>query len=99
MAAARAGRPGPAPRNGRRTFEALGYSVEELVAHIERQFLPGMGWKNVNEWHIDHIRPLSSFDIRELGDAEFRAAWALTNLRPIWSALNLAKGAKLQFLL
>lgn len=79
---------------GGKTFELLGYTPEELRVHIERQFLPGMSWSNVGEWHIDHIIPLSSFVIRSKDDPELRLAWALSNLRPLWASENLSKGSK-----
>lgn len=69
----------------------LGYSMDELRAHLERQFLKGMGWHNRRLWHIDHIVPLASFEIKAVGDDAFRAAWALSNLRPLWAKDNEAK--------
>lgn len=77
-----------------KTFEALGYSPVDLVAHLERQFTKGMNWDNYGEWHIDHIVPVSAFDYATTDDPNFRAAWALTNLRPMWGTENYAKGAK-----
>ena len=80
-------------------LDLVGYTVEELRTHLERQFLPKMGWHNMPQWHVDHIVPLSSFQIKEAGDSEFRAAWALTNLRPVWRKENLRKGVRREFLL
>lgn len=73
----------------------VGYTKYELRDHLERQFKKGMTWQNMGRegWHIDHIVPVSSFNIREPGDAEFRACWALTNLRPEWQTDNLRKSA------
>lgn len=45
-------------------------------------------------YHIDHKRPLSSFAPQALGDDEFRACWAISNLWAIPAVDNLAKGAK-----
>lgn len=70
----------------------LGYSPAELAAHIERQFLKGMTWANYGDWHIDHIIPLSSFTITGVDDPNFAAAWALSNLRPLWATDNISKG-------
>lgn len=71
----------------------LGYSIAKLTAHLERQFAPGMDWPVFlsGRIHIDHVLPLSSFDLAD--PAELRAAWALSNLRPMWAELNLAKGS------
>jgi hypothetical protein len=81
-------------KGGKKASELLGYSMEELRLHLERQFLPGMGWHNAREWHIDHIVPLSSFTITGTDDPELRRAWALANLRPLWAKDNIAKGAQ-----
>jgi hypothetical protein len=53
-----------------------------------------MTWDNYGERHVDHIRPLSSFDltVRE----EFLQACHFTNLQPLWAEENISKGAKLK---
>lgn len=79
---------------GKRTFGILGYTVSELKVHLERQFLPGMSWDNYGEWHVDHIVPVSSFQYESYDDPDFKACWALTNLRPLWSKDNISKHAK-----
>lgn len=84
---------------GGRTFEIIGYSPQELIAHLERQFLKGMSWDNMGEWHIDHIIPLSSFKITGPDDPELKRAWALANLRPLWAQDNLRKSSKVTHLL
>jgi predicted acyl esterase len=86
-------------KGGRSSRELLGYTMEELKAHLERQFVKGMDWDNRSRWHIDHIVPLAAFDISGWDDPEVKRAWALTNLRPIWAKQNLEKGARSQFLL
>jgi hypothetical protein len=86
-------------KGGRKTFEMLGYSLHELMTHLERQFTKGMGWHNMHAWHIDHILPLSSFNFERQSDAEFSRAWALTNLRPLWAEENIRKKDKIIFLI
>jgi len=86
-------------KNGRPWERLVGYTAEELRRHIERQFLPGMTWADAGKFHIDHIRPLASFHFDSAEHPDFRAAWALTNLRPMWAADNISKGAKLTLLL
>lgn len=78
-------------KNGRSWRSLVGYTANELYRHLERQFLRGMTWEKRGEWHIDHIIPLSSFKFTSPDDPEFRAAWALTNLRPLWAKDNLLK--------
>lgn len=86
-------------KEGRSWTKVLGYDVDDLRAHLERQFLKGMSWENMGEWHIDHIVPVSSFNITGVDCPELRRAWALTNLRPLWAKDNLRKGAKVETLL
>lgn len=73
---------------------SLPYTIPQLSVHLERQFLSGMSWDNRSEWHIDHIIPLSSFKFTSSKDPEFQAAWALSNLRPMWGVENMSKGKK-----
>jgi len=78
-----------------RNWESLvGYSLENLRAHIERQFSRGMSWENYGEWHVDHIVPAASFRWQSPEDADFKACWALSNLRPLWADDNRRKKAK-----
>ena len=86
-------------KNGQRTEALLGYTMADLRIHLERQFLPGMSWENYGEWHVDHILPVASFNFSSADDPEFRACWALTNLRPLWAADNLSKSDKRVLLL
>lgn len=71
----------------------LGCSIDELKAHIKSQFSTGMTWDNYGEWHIDHIKPLSSFDLTNR--EQFLEACHYSNLQPLWAKDNLAKGAKI----
>ena len=73
-------------------LKLLGCSVEELRAHLQKQFLPGMSWDNYGEWHIDHIRPCASFDLTD--PAQQRECFNYKNLQPLWAKDNLSKGPK-----
>lgn len=75
-----------------RTFELVGCSQNDLVLWIERQFVCGMGWHNRSLWHVDHIVPLSAFDLT--CEEQQRVAFHHTNLRPLWSLQNIRKGWK-----
>jgi 5-methylcytosine-specific restriction endonuclease McrA len=86
-------------KQSRRWESLVGYTKEELMAHLERQFLRGMSWDNYGEWHVDHIVPLSSFNFASAADPEFKRAWALSNLRPLWASENIRKNAKRVFLI
>ena len=45
----------------------LGCSVQELKKYLESKFQEGMSWDNWNYkgWHIDHIKPLASFNLTD----------------------------------
>lgn len=87
-------------RKDGRSWEALvGYSRADLMRHLERQFLKGMSWENMGEWHVDHVTPKSSYTFDGPDHPEFRACWSLPNLRPMWAKENISKGAKRTLLL
>ena len=70
----------------------LGCTINELKAHLEALFSPGMNWDNweLDGWHIDHIKPLASFDLTDR--EQFLEACHYTNLQPLWAKENLSKG-------
>ena len=80
-------------------FEFLGYSADDLKQHIERQFDRRMSWQRFmsGEIHIDHVRPVASFDLSS--ESQIKECWALPNLRPCWKSENIRKGAREEFLL
>jgi hypothetical protein len=45
--------------------------------------------------HIDHKRPIASFNFNSYKDKEFKECWALNNLQPLWAEENLSKGNKI----
>ncbi len=85
-----------------RSWESLvGYTLDDLARHLERQFTKNMTWQRLfdGEIHVDHILPLASFNFDTAEHPEFKAAWALTNLRPMWATENKSKYAKRLYLL
>lgn len=70
----------------------LGCSIDSLKHHLEQQFQPGMTWQNHGEWHIDHKKPLSTFDLTDR--VQFLQASHYTNLQPLWAVDNLRKSNK-----
>lgn len=85
-------------KGGKRLEALLEYSMAELRTHLGRQFTKGMAWENYGEWHIDHIVPQCSLPYQRATDPNFRLAWALTNLRPLWGSENRSKNGKAIFL-
>ena len=84
-----------AVKNGQRAGSAvrdLGCSVEKFKEYIEAQFHPEMSWDNwgLTGWHLDHIRPLSAFDLTDR--EQFLEAAHYTNYQPMWAGDNIRKG-------
>jgi len=77
-----------------KTFDLLGYTIEELMIHLEGLFTEGMTWENYGKWHVDHKRPMTTFKFTSTDDIEFKECWALTNLQPLWAPDNLSKGPR-----
>jgi len=75
--------------------DLVGYSLAELMEHLEPQFQKGMTWENYGKWHVDHIRPIADFNFTSPDDPEFKACWSLWNLQPLWAKENQRKGTKL----
>ena len=79
----------------------LGCSIKYFKKYLENQFYPHpktgeiMTWKNwgVHGWHIDHIIPLSAFNLTDKD--QFQKAVHYTNLQPLWAEENLAKNDRI----
>ncbi|MDA3814936.1 MAG: hypothetical protein PF549_01050 [Patescibacteria group bacterium] len=78
-------------------WEALvGYTVNDLMEHLESLFTSDMSWEKLlnGEIHIDHIKPKSLFNFTSPEDKEFKECWALENLQPLEAIENIKKGNK-----
>ncbi len=77
------------------TVENLGCTISELKLYLESKFQPGMTWENYGRygWHIDHIKPLCSFDLTKPENIKLSCHY--TNLQPLWAHQNLSKGSKI----
>lgn len=73
----------------------LGCSVADLKLYLESKFTPGMTWDTWGPkgWHIDHITPLSAFDLRNRD--QLKTACHFSNLQPMWARDNISKGNRL----
>lgn len=87
-------RMGSGPKTGR-TMNVVGCSHEQFRVHIEKQFLKGMKWENRDQWHIDHITPIS----KAICEKDVIALYHFTNLRPMWASDNIRKSNKEMFLI
>ena len=79
---------------GRKNEPIIGCSVESLRKHLESKFTDGMSWMNYGEWEIDHILPLTSFDLTN--PEEYSKCVHYSNLQPLWAMDNLKKGNKIK---
>ncbi|HUS49078.1 MAG TPA: hypothetical protein VMZ91_02880 [Candidatus Paceibacterota bacterium] len=77
--------------------EFLDYSLKDLKNHLENRFKKGMSWDNMNEWCIDHIIPVNSFNFSSPDDKEFKLCWDLNNLQPLWKKENEKKWSKIDY--
>jgi len=79
-------------KHGRKWEILVGYTCQNLMKHLEKQFDEKMSWGNYgNYWVIDHIRPISSFNFTSPDDLEFKQCWALENLQPLEKIENIKK--------
>ncbi len=61
-----------------------------LRSFIEQQFKTGMNWNNYGVvWHLDHVRPLTSFDFNDGRQIYVANNWR--NLQPLFVKDNLEK--------
>jgi hypothetical protein len=81
--------------------ESLGCSIDELKIHLQKSFYARstgeqMAWGNYGRsgWHIDHILPLDSFNLKD--PEQIKEACHYTNLQPLWAEDNLSKGNKIE---
>jgi hypothetical protein len=73
--------------------ESITYNRQQLINHLENKFTNGMSWDNYGKggWHIDHIRPLASFDKND--NNWLLEAFSLDNLQPLYESDNCSKGS------
>jgi hypothetical protein len=75
--------------------KTVGYTVEQLKEHLEKQFTPEMTWENHGTyWHVDHIKPKSLFEYDSIDHPEFKKCWSLDNLQPLEAKENMRKNNK-----
>jgi len=70
-------------------IKLTGCTISELKEHIESQFQQGMTWANHGKWHIDHIKPCSSFNLSD--PEEQKKCFNYMNLQPLWAQDNYKK--------
>jgi hypothetical protein len=62
----------------------LGYTLEQLKQHLEKQFTSKMMWQNYGSyWWIDRIIPRAAYRYQNVKNNEFGKCWSLKNTRPL----------------
>jgi len=87
-----------AGKEGKSWKDLVDFTVEELKHHLEKQFTDGMTWERFlnGKIHLDHKIPLAVFNFKTIHDIDFKHAWALDNLQPLWAIDNMRKSAKIE---
>jgi hypothetical protein len=75
------------------TLELLGCSTYDFLKYMESKFMDGMNWDNYGQWHIDHIKPCSSFDLTN--PEQQKLCFHYSNLQPLWAKDNISKSDKI----
>ena len=77
---------------GRSWKDLVGYSLDDLISHLESRFTKGMTWENYGAggWEIDHIIPKYYFKYTSAECQSFKVCWALSNLQPLWATTEIA---------
>ena len=72
--------------------ELIGCDFATFKNHIESLFSGGMNWNNygINGWCIDHITPISSFDLTDI--EQVKMCFNYKNTQPLWAKDNIKKG-------
>lgn len=80
-------------RKANKTTNYVGCSIDYLKKWFEFQFDETIGWFNYGDWHIDHVKPCSSFDLSNTEHQLICFNWQ--NLRPCLKEENMKKGDKI----
>jgi len=77
------------------TINLIGCNLGYLKKYLESKFESWMTWDNYGYygWHIDHIKPCASFDLR--CPVQQLACFHYSNLQPLEAFKNMSKGAKI----
>ncbi len=70
----------------------IGCGWDQFVTHVSSLFTDGMSMSNYGKWHLDHIRPLSLFDLKD--PEQVKKAFHYTNIQPLWASDNIRKHNK-----
>jgi hypothetical protein len=78
----------------RKTIKHLNCNFQQFKTWFGYQFKPGMSWDDKKTWEVDHVIPLSYFDLKDPEQYKIACHW--TNTRPITSENNKLKSNHVQ---
>ena len=74
-------------------LQLLGCNYETLKNHLNSLFTEGMSFDNYGKWELDHIIPVSKFNLNNV--EEVKKCFNYINLQPLWKIDNIIKSNKL----
>jgi hypothetical protein len=86
-------------KNGLHWEDLVGYALPDLMNRLESTLPKGYSWQDYldgkTDLHIDHIIPITAFNISSPEDSDFKKCWDLKNLRLLPAYMNLIKSNKI----
>jgi len=76
-------------------MQLIGCKSEELKKYLSERFTDGMTFENYGNWEVDHIMPISSFNLSN--ESELKKCFNFTNLQPLWKIDNRKKSNKMSW--
>ena len=84
-------------KNGHHWEDLTGWTLQQFKRRFVQLFKTGMTWENHGTvWEIDHIQPVSAHNITSIDCTDFKRAWALSNLQPLFKEENRSKSNNLE---
>lgn len=71
----------------------IGCDWKFFKIYLEKKFKAGMTWENYGKWHVDHFKPMTSFNLFKLKDQ--KECCCYKNLQPLWAWENRQKSNKI----
>lgn len=85
-------------KKGRHWEDLVGYGLEGLKRRLKKTIPQSYTWDDYlkGELWVDHIVPITAFNIECPESIDFKRCWALSNLRLLPKIENISKGNKLE---
>ena len=70
-------------------MQLIGCDKDTLKEHLSKQFTDEMNFDNYGDWEVDHVKPISLYDMCKIED--ILKCFNYKNLQPLWSEDNKKK--------